>query len=258
MKIACRRTAGEIYESLVLAYEAHKVRFILAHDPDDTFWVRLGPGELVTLHGFQPSGSCGDTWDTAYWLARIFRDTDGLNWICNVPIEVLGSQANTDEDYFPWAEGLQELHLAGRDPRSLVQDAIDMVEATMVNARTVGSPDDDRDFDWDNDWDDLCIIRQNRDRIQRISLPAYRTLASLLDEDETGFNANLLNAVQLHQNYWDYDGEDGNRSRNPTGYIALALTGIAALAHDRGMRVTVESDYLPGYLVQGAFPYPPV
>lgn len=49
----------------------------------------------------------------------------------------------------------------------------------------------------------------------------------------------------------DSDGPSAHRRREPEGWVATGLLAVACLAHDAGMRVDVQSDYLPARLVHG-------
>lgn len=61
------------------------------------------------------------------------------------------------------------------------------------------------------------------------------------------FNAALLNALLLHRQYYSH----GVNDRDPEGFIALGPLAWATLRHDRGLPVTVTSDYLPRSVLEG-------
>lgn len=63
--------------------------------------------------------------------------------------------------------------------------------------------------------------------------------------EEDDFNAHLVRALELHRKYWDRDEES---RRDPTGFIAWRLLPLLRLAEARGLRVKVESPYLPAAL----------
>ncbi|MFJ9084418.1 Imm49 family immunity protein [Streptomyces sp. NPDC102384] len=56
----------------------------------------------------------------------------------------------------------------------------------------------------------------------------------------------MLEALQLHKSYWTIDEK---RANDLGGTVALALLAITCLACDAGFPITVESDYLPGHLL---------
>ncbi len=59
----------------------------------------------------------------------------------------------------------------------------------------------------------------------------------------------LADALSNHQIFW---GTQENRS-NANGWISLPLLHACAYAHDHGMEIEVESDYIPRWLVTGDF-----
>jgi hypothetical protein len=73
-------------------------------------------------------------------------------------------------------------------------------------------------------------------------------LRQLERQDETAFNAALAEALKGHKAHWSSTAE---LRKLLDGLVSLPLTAIAALAHDRGLKVTVESDYLPPSWVTG-------
>lgn len=69
----------------------------------------------------------------------------------------------------------------------------------------------------------------------------------LAEGDEDRFNAALEAALVAHRAFYSADEE---RRDDPSGFLALGPLGLACLAHDRGMRVDVESDYIPAWIIQ--------
>ncbi|MEM9983439.1 MAG: immunity 49 family protein [Bacteroidota bacterium] len=85
------------------------------------------------------------------------------------------------------------------------------------------------------------------------------TLLSLCLDDEEGFNRHLIEALKQHDEFWtsnlNWEGapeEDLLNSLDPQGYVALPLTAMAAMAYDKGWKLTVESDYMPASMVDGS------
>lgn len=58
----------------------------------------------------------------------------------------------------------------------------------------------------------------------------------------------LVDAVRSHKAYYN---STPNRQANQAGWLPVELLGVAALAHDRGIPLAVESEYLPVDLVTG-------
>ncbi|NJN81174.1 MAG: immunity 49 family protein [Caldilineaceae bacterium] len=69
----------------------------------------------------------------------------------------------------------------------------------------------------------------------------------MLTSDVAGWNDQLYAALQRHADYW----EQIENRYDPTGFLALNLLGLSALAGERGLETEVDSPYLPHYLVEG-------
>lgn len=96
------------------------------------------------------------------------------------------------------------------------------------------------------------------DFISDIFLPELDCWESIIYGDEKVLNENLEKAIVLHNKYWSqslgFDSSDSPRANYPEGLISWPLLAIASLAVDRGMKVTIESDYLPRFLYINYFP----
>lgn len=60
------------------------------------------------------------------------------------------------------------------------------------------------------------------------------------------FNAALRNALVLHRRYFT----ESEKANDPEGFIALGPLAWATLRHDRGLPVTIRSDYLPRSVIE--------
>lgn len=74
-------------------------------------------------------------------------------------------------------------------------------------------------------------------------------LKAVREKDTVTFNERLAGRLESFKNFY---GESGNESRID-GLYAPIPTGLAAFAYDQGMEITVESDYMPRFLVEGKF-----
>jgi len=75
--------------------------------------------------------------------------------------------------------------------------------------------------------------------------PLISLVSAYLDRNEQGFNSALERTLLGHRAYW---GAKDLRQRDPEGYVAWLALGLCSLAHDAGMKVTVESNYIPAWL----------
>ncbi|MFD8414879.1 immunity 49 family protein [Streptomyces sp. NPDC059650] len=65
--------------------------------------------------------------------------------------------------------------------------------------------------------------------------------------DDEGFDRAFTAALQLHGEYWNADG----RATRVSGLVALAPLAMARFAREAGIRIEVESDYVPATLLNG-------
>jgi hypothetical protein len=80
--------------------------------------------------------------------------------------------------------------------------------------------------------------------------PRVRLLDRIAEDDADGFNVALADALGLYGDYYSAgDGID-----DPDGQLSFDALGLACLAHDRGIPVSVESDYLPRAVIDGLSP----
>lgn len=84
--------------------------------------------------------------------------------------------------------------------------------------------------------------------VLQLYYPPMELFYHLTQREEAKFNASLANALELHKRYWTTEEE---RLRDPEGFVGLAPLVVTCLAHDAGMRIEVESDYLPFHLLTG-------
>ncbi|MFJ8046252.1 immunity 49 family protein [Kitasatospora sp. NPDC096147] len=161
-------------------------------------------------------------WLTAFWLCVVCRETERLDALAALPVEVLReSGAVYDEYVYAWVEALQAYWK--REP----------LQAEKLAAAIEGS--------------DPEVARiASKDYLLRVVYPPMEMFYQFLKGDQAAFNSSLVQALELHKEYWTSDRE---RSITSTGFFALAPLAVACMAFDSGMRIEVESDYLPENLL---------
>jgi hypothetical protein len=82
--------------------------------------------------------------------------------------------------------------------------------------------------------------------VKKTDLPVIKCLATLNRPKQ--FGKTLVSALRDHKAYY---GSTPLRRGKQAGWLPVCLLGVAALAHDRGIPVAIESDYLPTELVTG-------
>lgn len=90
----------------------------------------------------------------------------------------------------------------------------------------------------------LVEILLAREEALFLQLDLFGVLASIGDQD--AFTDQVEIALNSHRTYWTGSEE---RREHPAGFTSLPLLGVASMAADEGMRIEVESDYLPRELI---------
>ncbi|MFI1501737.1 immunity 49 family protein [Streptomyces platensis] len=170
------------------------------------------------------------SWLSAFYLAVMCREKDRITSLCRVPLSVLRENGSRFGEYdYAWIDTLQTYWLGGQD---LVPKLVTAVDATAPEAiddpETVGkllSPPPDGD------------------------VPPLRPQGPGRLQPGAG-----QRALQWHKEYWSEE----ERAFQISGLVALAPLAMACIAHDAGIPIEVESEYLPAVLIKrnwcGEFP----
>lgn len=172
--------------------------------------------------GTLPHPSAGD-YLNALWLSNVTRHPRLLNFL-------LGSQQCSaypltvaDDDYASlWGLAWQQLH--HNDPAA---------HDTLHTARTAAEAS----------GDDYAVL---------IASPAIEALRHAAHGAAVEFNRALAAALRGHRTYWGAE----SRQLDLTGFIAWPLLALACYAVDRGIELTVASEYLPSALIDRAWTLP--
>ncbi|MDX2007942.1 MAG: immunity 49 family protein [Meiothermus sp.] len=94
-------------------------------------------------------------------------------------------------------------------------------------------------------WVHQEITRKTAARSQP-KLPLLEVWLAVLGKNREAFNTRLEAALKAHHTYWSQQVRGG---RDLEGLVALPLVHACAWAHDHGLSLEVDSDYLPPYLI---------
>ena len=160
-------------------------------------------------------------WCTAFFTAVLLRNEELTGWLATYPKSILAASETRSPAYAaPWVDALSGMRLDADGWQDRLLEAIELAEREQDAAEYANL----------------------------IALPAMRLVWAVYREPER-FNERLHDALIAHQHH----RTTGDRSRDPMGFFALAPTAIASWAYDGSAEFTVESDYLPRWLVEGAF-----
>ena len=180
---------------------------------NDTFALTGGPAGAY-LHT--------DVWEKVFYAAVTLRDKKAIEQLIQVPQRVFDN-ANLKADGFDTA--LINLMKGLFEPEANMGD---LLEAALIAA------------------DPNAIASGRRSYVQHILLPlmpVYRCIYTANAQDE--FNEAMVEALEAHKKYWKKD------KREQQGWISLPLIAAASHAYDlKGYKLTVETDYIPDFLVK--------
>lgn len=180
-----------------------------------------------TVHRVRAIGPTHDTgtwrWLRGFFLALTCRDRSAADTLAAVPTGLLYASEPDGDDYmFEWVAAL-----------GMFWRGEPAFEAVAERALT---------------WSDPAKLRrQDKEAAAHLLIPPIEVFLALTSGSADEFNGCLAGALEQHRDYWSRDVE--NRPRDPSGFIAWPLLGLACLARDRGVPVEVESEYLPARFV---------
>ncbi|MFD5519787.1 immunity 49 family protein [Streptomyces sp. NPDC127066] len=213
---------SETWEAWVAAMQVGSALFASATASEGT------TVECMIAHKRRTIPACGvqhfanaGTWLEAFWLAVICRDQARMTQLCNVPIELLRASGAVFEEYvYDWVDALQTYWL----------------ERPGLGEKLVAA------FDG-TDPDTLRFV--DREMMLKVLYPPLNLFYRFIGQDPDKFNEALVQAVELHKQYWTAQEDD----ESLTSDVALAPLAIACLAFDAGRPIEVESEYLPENLL---------
>ena len=169
-------------------------------------------------------------WMKAMDIAYCLRDTKALEVYSKVPIEPFMERGGLS--LFPLEVPMTKLvQTFWLNPAN----AMELIDETIALAQP-------------SNLDDLT--EEDILSTQSLLLPWLEMYRMILRNDEDGFNSKLKQAVKAYKK---------NHLKSPNGpnrmelFLPFHLIAPVCIAHDRGMKITVRSDYLPEFLVRGEF-----
>ncbi|MDC9500838.1 MULTISPECIES: immunity 49 family protein [unclassified Pseudoalteromonas] len=161
-------------------------------------------------------------WLDAYFLAMVTRDSESMNSLASFPVEVMKQSATKAGPVsYKLVEVFQAYHHRQENYPLLLNEGMKMV------------------------------VEQGNEWALGIAMGYLETFAALTTDIGFDFNETLAKNVQLQEKYWMNASEPDTVPVE--SFLPLQLLGMACMWHDMGNEVTVESDSLPRFLINGTY-----
>jgi hypothetical protein len=215
----------DICKYLKFSAQAVAALFVSAAAEPGYIDVPIGDEPLVRIPAIEPSSRThASKWCNGFFVAVISCDTESLDRLCSVPISLTQlSSTRSSKFFYIFAEALQGFYLGKREAYDLLTEAI-----------SLATPEDVYEGSW--------LYTES------ITIPWMKLLDCVMHSDQERFNTVLQEALELHKKFWT---KNEDSLLYPESYLALGLIAICRLAHEQGMIVDGDSDYLPLRLVAG-------
>ncbi len=172
-------------------------------------------GEVtVTMTSAGPEGlSDIGRWQEGWYGALIAREAPAFAGLRAINPDRLRECADLDEYHYAWRRALLALDSAPAESVARVESALLLTDPAHATIAKPGVPG--------------------------VAAKMFAMLPAIVERDAARFNATLAGALEAHKAFWGEETPHGSIS-----WFSLPAQAMCCLAHDRGIRIEVESDYL--------------
>lgn len=197
----------------------------LAQYPEQDLTFKIYDLPEVTWNGkgmLEAGYAAPSEWLDAYFLAVITRDAESMDSLANFPIEIMKQSATQAGPVsYKLIEVFQAYHQRRADYPKLLKECTGMA------------------------------VKQNDDWALYIAMGYLEIFTALTTDIGFDFNEMLTKNLQAQERY--HINESGSDRAPVKSFLPLQLLGMACMWHDMGNEVTVESDSLPRFLIEGTY-----
>lgn len=205
--------------------------YSLGYNVNKDVLVRFGD-KPITLKGRPYKSYMGIIdWFKALGLFFVLRDRAGIDLLMSAPRSAFENAAiqHTELD-FRILRVIQNIYnqSAAKDMMKYIQEALEATDPKL------------------NMYD---VDKESTDFVLYIEEPLLRVWMAALMNKAAYFNEQLEDALLLHKKYYS----NSDRHTDYDGWISWRLLAPVVFAHDSGIKIEVESEYIPKWLVEGDF-----
>lgn len=217
--------ANESATGLRYASKMYAAFLKLAEHPEQDLTFKIFDLPEVTWNGkgmLEAGRAHPQQWLDAYFLAMVTRDSESMDSLASFPVEVMKQSATKAGPVsYKLVEVFQAYHHRQENYPSLLNEGMKMA------------------------------VEQGNDWALGIAMGYLETFAALSTDIGFDFNETLAKNVQLQEKYWMNASEPDTVPVE--SFLPIQLLGMACMWHDMGNEVTVESDSLPRFLINGTY-----
>ena len=244
-EIAESQTLGhprnEVFTFLYYAHQLGIAMFKLAANPGKDVVVRFGDTDVSAIGKETRDYVHPAYWIKVYRLAIILRDNKTYKFLQSIDNTVLlKTNVTTDSFDIAFVNFLKNIKNHNYNIRDkYLYEALKHVDnPNFVNTSFVATSDIEKSIDKDR----LHLI-------QAIFKPVLLIYQKIFSSDNEGMNDLIVSYLNNYKNF-----VINNKYQSNAGFwLARDLLAALAFAHDQGMRIDVESDYIPAWLYKGEF-----
>lgn len=223
------RAQNEIYTHMYYGLQFGVNLFKIAMHPDKEVQLKIGSENIIAIGKEKMDYVTYGVWQTIYYLAVILRDRDALDFLVQIPGNFAKSSKVTFDDL---DIAVFEIMKAAWT-KNAVQKAIERYWGLEPVVKTASAV---------------------RDKFNKhLTTPSIKVLTAAFSGDNSSFNHELQKALTLHYEFYREAGKKHLGPDDPFGWLSYMLLWVCAFAHDAGMKIEVESDYIPRWMVEGDF-----
>jgi hypothetical protein len=207
-------------------------------DPEKETVINLVNKENITFKVNEDDTLKSVEWLRAWYIATVLRDKNAIADIYN--IDISNVKPVNDKDHlrigYLYFKLLYSLGLDEKPDMNLFNE---MEAIVLKNMNSYYMPDV-AEFPYPN-----YFFNFNRALI----------LKAIIDNDQEAFTKHMFEGVTYHKMFWGrkegLNKGEAHLCEDPQGFISWSHTALAAMAYDRGLKIEVDSDYIPMWMIEG-------
>lgn len=246
---------NETYNILFYYSQLNYANFLIRTNVGNTVHFMVANKEIETTGVFKNSEIGSSNVVSGICAAQILRDKEKLSFYADIPV-TFTEQAN-QEDII----GELMMHFY----QLLIKEEVTKDTAATVYQQIT------KLLDWEEYkqyikvegfnslaiWEDVFDAR--KPMVEAQTLPVLLIYYYILTQDQAGYEEAVYEALLKWKTYftlpkYTVNGQEIDHSTQSWGYLSLPIASACAYAYDRGMKLkTVESDYIPKWMIEGEF-----